>query len=1097
MPLTFLTGRADDVRARVILDVNKVLTTDTANVILLVPQQFTLQAEIDVLIDKDLPGSFQLQVLSPQRLYAKIFDQAGWPKEARIDAQGRIMLLHTAATRLKPQLQWYESAVGSIGFSERVAKQIALFKQADLSPEDISNLAQTHAGSALSKKLGDLALLYEAYEAALSGRFMDGEDENVRAIARMNDAQCLQDAVVFVHGFDLLTPQLIRAIVGLCTVTKDVIVALTLENDPHARDFYLFEPLEHSFEQLHRYAKENGISMHRDFLKPAKAQAEGGLRHLERELFCVPVVPYDAQVSDVQLALCKNMRQEAEFAAAVCRILARTRGYRYREMAIAMVNPDEATADALKRAFALFDVPLFLASGRSSDRHPLAICLLSALRAVTHGITTQDIQLYIRSGFSCLSFDEEDTLINYALKHGIRFKKWAQPFTVGEEDECLETERLRQKVMTPLMQLYERLRDADSMRSMLESIYQFLEDINAYDTLERNRAELEAQGLGSWAMEGAQVWQRIVSALDQMDELLSGQKITLKLLFELTQRALSEAVVKALPQSGDSVEGGNLDHLKGKPLRALIVVGASDASAMPETQLLDELDLETLGEQAEGLSRLSCEDFARVKKLNLKSLLALTDSYFLVTCPQSDAGGRAVQQGMLIDDIKQALPAIKTRGGIQGDDSMRALLLQSPSAAFVHLPELMRQGLIDAHAAYAALADIPESEPAIQAMHNAKAHAIHSEPLSPSLSRAVFGSLSNISASRLERFAQCPFSHFAHYALRPEEFRVFEFSARDAGSFYHEALELFVRDNAHKLGELTPEEAQVHMDEITDGIVDRLLKRVTGYNETELMELNKLRSIARRSAMIITRQFDGSRFRPVAIEADLGSGDLRINLDEGSTFAGRIDRIDAFEDGTNQHVRIIDYKKSGRALSLNDIYYGLQLQLIIYLATSIKEYGGKPAGVFYFNVDDPLLAIDDRDPETVEVARERQLRLNGLMVNDEHVVRAMATQPELVVPVNFNKNGSVRASDKLLEPDDFHRLIDHTLTLSAEMLENMQNGDTQIAPAQTNTKSACTHCEFATLCQYDDHLPGAKPRKYKNLSAKDVLALLSEKEMNA
>ena len=42
--------------------------------------------------------------------------------------------------------------------------------------------------------------------------------------------------------------------------------------------------------------------------------------------------------------------------------------------------------------------------------------------------------------------------------------------------------------------------------------------------------------------------------------------------------------------------------------------------------------------------------------------------------------------------------------------------------------------------------------------------------------------------------------------------------------------------------------------------------------------------------------------------------------------------------------------------------------------------GGKPAGVFYFSIDDPLVLTPSRDPAEVELLREKALRLDGLAV---------------------------------------------------------------------------------------------------------------------
>ncbi|MEA4896957.1 MAG: PD-(D/E)XK nuclease family protein [Christensenellaceae bacterium] len=1083
MRLTYLTGRAHSVQAAVTGLLSSQLSTPGA-VILLVPSQFTLQAERDALEGLDLPGSFELSVLSPERLYARVFEGTGWPREARVDEQGRTMLMHAAAARLKKQLTWYAGAVKRPGFAERATRQIAAFKQAGLSPEDVHAQARS-ANGALARKLHDLALLYDAYERALVGRFLDGEDEQARAARAMPDAPFLRGARVCVHGFDLLTPKLINTIVALCGCANEVTVALTLECDRAARDAYLFEPVARSLDRLTARAREAGIEVvHRPATEHAPdaegpLTARGAIGFLEAELFAVPSRPRAGAPGSVQLALCKNPDDEAEFAAALARRLARTRGFRYKDMAVACASSDLKTMDALRRAFARAEVPLFLAAGRGADRHPLAQCVLSALRIAARGVQLDDMVSYIRSGFSGLDDDEADLLVNYAVSRALRGRRWLLPLQHSPDDAAMTAlEAARARLVAPLERLIERLRAGQDTRARLTAVYQLLEELDAYGQLERTRLALEAQGLSGWAMEGAQVWKRVLDALDQMDELLGAEKLSAQSIYDLMRRALSEAQVRALPQSADAVEGGELTHLKGKRVKALIVVGASDAPPERDDALLSEDELALLPD----LAALTGEDRSRMTRLRFKSLLALTGDYLLVTRPQSDASGRALQPGALMAEISRVLPGVGVRGGVADDEAMRAIRLEQLSVAAARLPALLAAGSRAARICLAALEALPEGREAAARMRAAASHRVRSEQLPRALAEKLL-SPTSVSASRLERFARCPFEHFAQYALRPEEFRPFELSPRDAGTFYHAALEAFVSLSAERLSSLSPEDSRALMDQVLSDLAERQL---CAGDALAAQELKRIKGVARRAAAIVARQAAGSRFRPVAVEAELERGEAQLNLDERGALSGRIDRVDEWKDGDARYLRVIDYKTGGRALSLTEIYHGLQLQLMVYLASVLRQRGGKPSGAFYFNVSDPLIETEERDEQLVERAREKKLRLNGLTLKDERVVRAMAAEPELSLGISFNKDGSLRASDRLLSEADFDALIAHTLGKSREHLAAMRLGDTSIAPYSLSGRTACEHCEHRTLCQFDERLGGAA-RVLQPLTAKQVL----------
>ncbi|MEG1844350.1 MAG: PD-(D/E)XK nuclease family protein [Clostridia bacterium] len=1087
MGIRYITGRQGAIRGAIKAWLTQAMgEADESPVLLVVPAQLTLQAELDALSDLAVPGSFRLQVFSPARLCARVFEQAGGTGRTVIDEQGRVMLMHTAAVKLRKQLCRYHNAVARPGFAERAVRQIAAFKQSGIDVSLLHEAVRGQADPALAGKLSDLAKLFEAYERSLEGLFMDGEDQIEAATARMGGAPFLRGSRVCVYGFDLISPSLTRLILGMGAAAESVTIALVAP-ETSARDAHLFEPARHTLERLRAQGLAAGLSIFgAQAADDAPCAQASALRTLERELFCVPQRPFEGQARDVQMVVLENPQAEAEFAAALTRKLARTRGWRYRDVAIALASPSKVMEDALRRAFALYGIPLFLASGRPADRHPLAVALMTALKCVLRGYAASDMALYIETGFAGVDGAASDQLVNYAIEKGLRGRRWLRPFEAAEQAEL---EAARARVLAPLEALKARSKAATSTRAVLEAVYRLLEDVGAYETLEKQRVALEQEGLGTWAMEGAQVWKRVLEALDQMAELLDGAALGLADVYEHLRRALSAATVKALPQAGDAVEGGALEHLKGKPVKALLLVGASDAGGSSPSDLLSEREMSELGEGFRG-AWLSEVDKVRMRKAGLKALLALTGAYLAVTRSQSDETGRAVKASALFAEIERVLPRVPVHG-ITDAPALRAMRLESPEAAFARLPALLGSGEAAVLTTYAALRGMDELAESVQKMQRSFSHKVTSEALPVPLSRKLLGPLAGVSASRLERFAACPFRHFVHYALRPDPFEPFALSPRDAGSFYHEALEAFVRENGAELSELTPEESRARMDAITQRMIEQVLETATSDSAVASAQARKMRTVARRAASIITRQFDGSKFRPVGIEADIDTCALKVSLDETSDLAGRIDRVDVWDSAAGPYVRVIDYKTGGRTVSLQEIYYGLQIQLIAYLTAAMKARSAQPAGVFYFDVSDPLIETAVRDAAIVEQAREKKLRLNGLVLRDAEVVRAMAAQPELAVNVAFNQDGTLRAGERVIEKADFERLIARTLENVEAMLARMRAGDTQIAPFELGNKSPCKYCEYGTICAYDANLPGATPRRLKPMSGKQVLAALT------
>ena len=1077
--LTYHTGRARAVRAALFDALRGAMAEGDGPVLLVVPAQYTLEAELDAVDQLNLTGSFRLQVLSPQRLYQRIFEAAGRPARVRIDEQGRVMLVQRAANALGGELNWYQGASRRPGFAERAMREIESFKQAGMSPGDVRALSASESG-ALKEKLSDIARLYQAYEQSLSGRFLDGADEAMEAVKRMPEAPIARGDAFF-YGFDLISQSMARTIVALAQSAKSVHLFLTLENDGGARDFSVFQPVQRAFERLQRQVLEAGIPWKRVRLAAPAEDSAPALSHLARELYCWPSAKFMGAPEGLTVATLNNPQDEAEYAAAVIRELVRTRGLRYRDVMVACQNLDDGEVFQLTRAFQLYGVPLFLSQSRTADRHPLARCLLAGIKIASQRFSQEDVQDYARSGFAPVTDDEADLLMNYALETGLKGRAWLRPLTRGAPEAVEALEPVRKRLMDPVEALQRRARNAKAEK-LLEAAFLFLEEIGAREKLEAQQQALSGMGRREWAMEGAQVWNKIIQALDQAHELLSGEKMTARALYELLRRALGASEVKALPQSGDAVMGGGLDHMKGRPVKALFILGATDSAPGAGGALLSEREMAVL--TGEGLwLGLTAEDRSRMLRLNVKSALELAAEEITITCPRSDSAGAALKPGALIRLTHRLFPELKEQGSVVGVAEKR-LRLFAPEAALSRASAMLREDPSDpdARAALNALGEMPEYAHKVREISRAFTHRVESESLPPAL-RDRAGA---VSATRLERFISCPFKDFVASILQPQENKEFDLTPQMVGNFYHEALKAFAQENELRLSDMPEGEAVDAMDRVTAGLMEGLVNRALGDSAVMRREGERIASVARRAARTLVGHLTGSRFRPVALEVEFGAGDGRILLRD-VPLKGRIDRVDAWQDADIKYLRVIDYKTKGRAVSLPEIYHGLQLQLILYLAAAVAK-GGKPAGVFYFAIDDPLIPTPSRDPEEIEALREKALRLDGLVLEDERVIEAMSPRPEAVLGVN--RKG--RKSGSLVAEEDFQLLMGRAASLAEDALSRIRAGDTEIRPAEWAGGSACDYCDYKALCQIAPGLPGSEPRKLPKIAPGEVIPRLRQ-----
>lgn len=1092
MGVTFYTGRKLTLKPALLQAVTEALRADERSpVVVMVPEQLTLDTERGLLEGLNLIGSFRLMVLSPKRLCDRIFDEAGRPDRVRIDDRGRALLMGHVLRSLKKQLKWYAGARDRRGFEMRVVEEVIRFKQAGVAPDALLSLSEQTEDGALKWKMHDLSLLYAAYEEALAGRFQDGEDEIREAMQRLPDAHSLHAASVFAFGFDLTTPIWNELVARIAAFARDTAVFLPLENDGYERDFSLFGPLQASYERLVRAMDGNGIAWKRVKLNEA-GYAPNAAGFLAREAFCSPPKTFCGENASVQLAVLRNPMEEARFAAALTRRLAMKNGWRYRDVMVLAGNPAEYM-NALTAAFAEYEIPLFAAESRPLDRHPLARFLLETMRLLSGA--DADLSTLLLTGYTAITDDEGDQMLSYAARNGLRAREVLKPLRRGETQLRAQLEPIRQRLAEPMLELNERLSGARTLSMQLTAIFEYLERLNAAEKGDAMRKRLIELGQRELAAEDAQVWNRVIGTLDQMNELLGDARVSKEELTEMFARAFSASQIKPLPQSGDAVVATGAARAGSGTVKALIVIGQSAASAAEDVGLFDSDELENMAKRLERFLGSGALARTRTDRMYLKNALAMARSYLCITYPMSTQDGAAVTPGALVEEAKAILPAIEARGGVVQDGKMEAMRISAVKAAESCLAVDLSEGKLTdvGRETLNAL----KTSGSVERLRTALGQSISSERITPKLAREVYGPLSRVSVTRLESFAACPFAHFVKYALKPESEEPFGLNARDEGTFYHDAVHAFLEQGRDEAEMPSEEQAVQRMEAISDALLEGAIRELVGENSVAQAEVRRMRRILARAARALSAQLRGSAFRPIELEMAFGKGDysLKLHTKTQTRLDGRIDRIDGMTDSDERYLRVIDYKRGGKRLDAGEVYEGLQLQLILYLAEALHKYGARSAGAFYFRVDDPVINTESMNVEEIEKLRADKLRMEGILPRDSALIRRMALEPERVFRVRFLKSGEPDAHTTMATEDEFRLLMRRSLANAARFAREISDGETEISPAHSEVSDACRFCDYRGACLLDKQLPGGKRRVIRRMSFDEAYARIRE-EMN-
>jgi len=717
----------------------------------------------------------------------------------------------------------------------------------------------------------------------------------------------------------------------------------------------------------------------------------------------------------------------------------------------------------------------YIAEKRPAGAHPLCRFVISALAAVSGGFKTADLIECIRSGFMNLSQEQADALCAYLEGTDIRGDKILRPFTYirqGGEEALLALNRARETAAAPLEAFGRNLRAAKTADDTVSAVISLLEQVGAFDALSAMRDELTEAGLHTEAEDCAQVWNALMAALDQLHALLGGRSMPAKLTMTLLENGLSTLELSALPPADGSIICGEIGNVRPPKLRALFAIGMNDSGAPATGGLLTPQEQSEAAEATGAYLGMSAAESAALYQLDELKMLSGAGEKLYISYALADETGKALREGAAVSGLRRLFPQLRVAGGLI--DKERESMLAAPEAAAealaVHLSaaadgEPLGKIYAQAYAALAAAEGGKETLLSITRRLGEKAE----RRLTGTQARALYGR-PVMSVSRLETFAQCPYRHFVRYGLAPEEPQEPGVDRAELGTLYHEAAEKFTREAAAlpQFPDIDEKTCERLMDKAVSPLIDAWKKSPLGETARGEAIARRIRKTAQRAGRNIISQYAGSRFVPLDQEmvfGQRGAAPITLELSDG-TFVylqGKIDRIDVL-DGT--HLRVVDYKSGAKQFDPTMVYYGMQLQLLLYLAAALSELPGMHAGgLFYCRIADPTIKTDSRIREEVEKQIAKKLSLAGISLSDVQVLSAQSAQHAGMITKEGKPSGTYRA--QMASGEELDAMVSFARQKAAQLAGDAYAGEIGDHPAVYGMMNACTHCRYSAICGFD------------------------------
>lgn len=1102
MPLKFVFGPSGSGKSSYLYQhvIQESMKYPERNYIVLVPEQFTMQTQKDLVMMHERKGIMNIDVLSFARLAYRVFEETGGGGLPVLDDEGKNLILRKIAGDYESELKMLGGHMKKQGYISEVKSVISEFTQYDIGEDEIERVMESAGESSrLYYKLADIRLLYRGFTDYLREKYITKEELLDVLSREVEKSERLKNSTVVLDGFTGFTPVQDRLLGELMRHCREVIVTVTMDRreNPYVYEhpYQLFALSKQMVTSLLQIAKQNKIPAEESVELydhvPWRFKEQEALAFLEKHLFRYGAGAYEKEQEQVKLHLAKNPREEAYAVAEQVRRMMREDGYRLRDIGV-IVSDMDVYADHLKQAFIKYDIPFFMDHKRSILLNSFVEYIRSVLHMAEQSFSYESVFRFLRTNLAGFTYEEIDELENYVIGLGIKgYKHWQEKWTrklkgMAQEDLDKMNHYRRQLVEKVDGLIYVLRQRRKTVADITRAIYEFMVQENLQVRLAEQEELFKAKGELALAREYAQIYRIVIELFDKFVELLGDEEVSLSEYCKLLDAGLEEARVGVIPPEVDQVVIGDMQRTRLKDIKALLFAGANDVylpGALLRTGLLSELDREKFAREKLTLSAGGKEK-AYVQKFYLYLNLTKPSEKLDIYYSKVSADGKSVRPSYLIQELQKLFPKLKVR------DEERYLKEQELTEN-IGFDRMIREFVQKRHETDGAWCELyswykknPKWQEKVERFLEAGYYRKPLDALTEEAAKRLYGEEFETSITRMERFAVCAFSHFLTYGLGLREREEYDFQAADLGNVCHRALERFSYKVERETGDwlkLTEERRNQYVEESVEEAIADYGNSILYSSSRNAYLIVRMKRMLEKTVWALTKQLAAGDFKPSAYEMRFANG--------------KIDRVDTCEDGDCIYVKVIDYKTGSKSFDVTALYHGLQLQLMVYMDAALqleqKKHPEKeilPAGVFYYRIQDPLIDRPKEGEERESILKE--LKPDGMISLEkevlEHLDHCMVGESS-VIPVKYNKNGSLSKSSKAASAQDFYLMMKYAVNKVEEIRQKILSGDVKVNPYRRGTETSCDYCSYRQICGFDTKMEGYRYREIDAMSVDKVI----------
>ncbi len=1020
--------------------------------ILMVPELISHDTERRLCAAAGDTASRYAEVLSFTRLARRVSDSVGSAAMECLDNGGRVVAMAAAARSLTGRLKAYASVETKPEFLTGLIDAVDEFKRCCITSETLLKASRELEGG-FAQKLEELALLMESYDALCSRGRRDPRDQMTWCLEQLEDSDYAKEHVFYIDGFPDFTRQHLAVLEHLIRESPNVTVSLNC--DGIGSKLMAFEKAGDTAKQMLNCARRSGVEYSIEYV-PGERNT---LSQVREKLFQGHFTPGFA---GNQLHCYRAETPYMEVMEAAEAVMALVRGgCRYRD--INLVCTDMNTyAPLVNQIFHRFGIPLYQSGTEDILQKNLVSTVLNALDAALSGFEQRSVLRYLRSGLSPLTPDACDRMENYAIIWGIRGTKWSREWEYHPEglsaqwNDAYKTQlewinQDRETAVGPLKRLRDGVTESTDLRGQILALYGFLEEIGLGRRLSVESKELDDRGDNREAQILNQLWDILMSALEQLHDTLGDTAWEPEHFSRLLRLLLSQYDVGTIPPVLDAVQLGQVSAQRLHEQKHLIVLGAYEGK-LPgytgSTGVLTDQERETLRRMDVAITGGAMEGI-RAEFAEIYGVFCGATESIRVWCSGE-------QPSFVFRRLAEMA------GGISESPKTMGFAAANPKEAGAYLTRWDREDVARE------LGVEKEYHDALQ-RKNYELGTVDRQRLD-----GLYGTTLNLSASQIEQQAKCRFHYFLRYGLRAKERREASVDPAEFGTYVHWVLEntcRVIRDQGG-FSQVTKEQTL----EIAHGFSEAYAKDHFSQLDSQRMAYLFQRNMQELDAIVreLWEELSQSKFQPQGFEVSFGMGELPgIPIPNGAipaTLRGLVDRMDTWNQAGNTYYRIVDYKTGPKEFDYCDVFHGIGLQMLLYmfaLRDSGEEHLGEkpiPVGVQYFPARVRYLSTDGR-PDDLEAEKKRRKEWvrEGLLLDDEQILRAMEPGDDFRrLNCMLKRDGTL--SGDIASREQLKLLEAYVFRTVGKLVEEIASGQVSPNPYTRGDHGACTWCPYGHIC---------------------------------